>query len=690
MGRNADITRNTAIAAVALALLGANAGCGDAPPTERPDAPVTQRAPAPAPRVDAEPPPPDPLRDQPELPAERRTLLIKDGELRVVDRVAAIEAGYTLLDLRDDWTPYIFVPQHAADGRELPNRYRSIYLGLAKEETDGDGHPLDDDAHQFLELYGIPPSMSVLRERFFEDEARDCFGALDYEAMSAVERVAYRQGRLKKRHEREIRMLDAQISKAMEAHAVESRAELVAKQPDLEDEIAAVERAERQIAAHGAAVQRLKCEGLLAEKTKVRPMEHPRALIKATEAFQRRHMIYEFPYFRPQTMATLARSPRANNFDAFRRVIRERVVAATHIIEDGSVEAEWVDAKGRTHTLRNLVEEFTDAAMEQLGVTDGDTLAAFFEQFGPEDFRTLSAAIRFPALPEYYGPEMDLEIVIDRGDVWYDPPWDEEGRWHAQRRANMPRFYVYLNLGEQRFPLVKWATTIGGWRAEQASNGYEYYKYKGSDVGPRSMRKVISGPVWIAPESTPLRGMVRWAKINGRGQRIVNYDEMGPGYLSAYGLVAGYFVIPGRDGRPDYDRGIRAHGTSDYMSTLHSQKYSHGCHRLMNHLAVRVYGFILNHRNVVVDGDQPMGYSRQFLWKDEVYEVRIPTRGFQFTLDPPMQVNVLKGRIRGTAREPIEGFIPKPDLEYPPGPVPGTEPESAESRAGGGGGGDDT
>ena len=33
--------------------------------------------------------------------------------------------------------------------------------------------------------------------------------------------------------------------------------------------------------------------------------------------------------------------------------------------------------------------------------------------------------------------------------------------------------------------------------------------------------------------------------VNG-GRWVVNYDELGPGYLSAYGLVAGYFVVPGR------------------------------------------------------------------------------------------------------------------------------------------------
>ncbi len=56
--------------------------------------------------------------------------------------------------------------------------------------------------------------------------------------------------------------------------------------------------------------------------------------------------------------------------------------------------------------------------------------------------------------------------------------------------------------------LARWRTTIGGWRAEQASDGYEYYRYKGSDVGPRVWRHIVAGPVWIAPTSSPLRGLV--------------------------------------------------------------------------------------------------------------------------------------------------------------------------------------
>ena len=119
-------------------------------------------------------------------------------------------------------------------------------------------------------------------------------------------------------------------------------------------------------------------------------------------------------------------------------------------------------------------------------------------------------------------------------------------------------------------------------------------------MGPRAWRNVVAGPVWIAPPSTPIRTMVKSKTVNGASQWVVNYDEVGPGYLSAYGLVAAYNIVPGKDGRPDSDNGVRVHGSSEYLSIRNPNAYSHGCHRLMNHLAVRLFSYVLRHRNVKI------------------------------------------------------------------------------------------
>ncbi len=102
------------------------------------------------------------------LPPERRALQVVDGQDRIVDADVARARGLTLVDLSDGWAPRIFA-DGAADGAVLPNRYRTIFVGLAGNKTDGDGQPLSPGEQNYLELYGIPPTLSVLRERFLSD-----------------------------------------------------------------------------------------------------------------------------------------------------------------------------------------------------------------------------------------------------------------------------------------------------------------------------------------------------------------------------------------------------------------------------------------------------------------------------------------------------------------------------------------
>jgi hypothetical protein len=424
-----------------------------------------------------------------------------------------------------------------------------------------------------------------------------------------------------------------------------------------------------------AVEKRLTCEGLLSAKSKHKAGVYDDAMQLAVRRFQQKHMIYEANFLRKKTVDALARPLVDNDYDGLVRALRERVVSAAGVIEDGTGGTQKVPA-------RNLVEDYTKTAIEQLGLTTAQAAIAFFERHPAEDFKTLRAAVKLPPRPAYYSPNMDLSIVVDRGDVWYDLPFGPDGHFRPHPRQRYPNLTLYTTYNGQRIPLARWRTTIGGWRAEQASDGYEYFRYKGSDVGPRVIRQIVSGPVWIAPESTPIRSLVKGKVVNGRPAKIVNYDELGPGYLSAYGLVAGYFVQPGVNGRPDFDNGVRAHGSSDYLSIYSANGFSHGCHRLPNHIAVRMYSFILGHRNKSIVGDQPMNFSRQFLQGETVYDIRIPSRGYLYQLDPPLPVNVLEGRIKGAQKTPIEGYVPKPDTEYPGPPPPVAN--SPEAKAAGG------
>src|SRR5262249_38908800 len=165
---------------ILFAALAALVGCsGHSPPSGHSGdshTPAATNAPAPAAPAGTPPAKKGPRahvseeeaqKPHPELPPDRRALLVlgQPGhpgqvEERWIDADAAEGAGYTLLDLSDDWTPFIFEEQAAADGTPLSNRYRRIFLGLANDELDEDGEPLEPGAKNYLELYGIPPAAS--------------------------------------------------------------------------------------------------------------------------------------------------------------------------------------------------------------------------------------------------------------------------------------------------------------------------------------------------------------------------------------------------------------------------------------------------------------------------------------------------------------------------------------------------
>jgi hypothetical protein len=651
--------------------------------------PLALAAPAPlaAPAVASKAPAP---HDPNLLPDDDRALVIRDGQESWTSATGAARSGYTIVDLGDDWTPYIFEEHRGADGQPLPNRYRRVFLGLANDTLDEDGEPLPAGEKNYLELYGIPPSLGVLRARFLEDEKQSCHEGANLAAMQAVETVGYVAPEKVKQEEQRIARLRSELEDARRKAHAPTLAELAAQDPKLEPKVKLVERRAAEKLAMTEVERRLACEGMFKHGGKHSAGIYDDAMRLAVRRFQQKHMIYESNYLRQKTMDALARPPLANDHEALVRVLRERVVAATGVVEDGSVESKtgpptYTGANGRITPVRNLVEEMTQAAVEQLGLASPEAALAFFKRHSAADLRHLRAAVHLPALPEYYGPNMDLSIVIDRGEVWYDLPWDATGARHSQPRKRYPSFHVYVKYKEQRISLARWRTTIGGWRAEQASDGYEYYRYKGSDVGPRVIRNVVAGPVWIAPESTPIRTLVKTKTVNGLWQRVVNYDELGPGFLSAYGLIAGYLVVPGKAGKPDWDNGIRAHGSSEYLSMYSAEGYSHGCHRLPNHLAIRLYSFILRHRPVQIVGDQPTNIARQFLLGDDVFEIRVPSRGYQYLLEPPLPIDVLEGEIKGTLKKPVLTYVPKPGVRYP-GPPPAV-PNSAEGRAGGVGSG---
>jgi len=593
----------------------------------------------------------------------------------------AEEDGYTLIDLSDGWTPYIFSEKTPGLDDTKLNRYRKTYLGLASDTVDSEGDPLRPWNHNYLELYGISPSLSVVYDglEHVRAEVEPCLEAAGFDPAvfhGFTRSVEYRKNTRTARTTAAARQW-SKLSRAMQRAKLDpskpedidlaaenpSTVDLHKKWRTYQDEIDVIDHAQR----------RFRCERLFNGQKGAGTFEAGVFDTETTHAlanFERMHDIMGWGHFDAESVAVLAISPRDAAYQRLRRVLQERVVSAAGILEDGSAakwkpEFRYADGTGTERALRDLVTEFTDRAISALGLDDPASLEeqfTFLSTLGTGGFDDLLVAIKMPELPPYYGSNMAFETTIDRGDVWYDFPYDEEGNPLQQRRQRFPHLTLYVRFNEQLIPLVHWRTTIGSWRNELQEGGELMLKYKNSDVGSRVWKDILAAPVWIPPTTTPTPELIKSRWRNGKFVRDVNYDEIGPGYRSAYGLVAAYHIKQHKDAEgnvlSEFDNSIRTHGSVDYMSIL--RRFSHGCHRLYNMDAVRLFSFILLHRDYLRQGQQNVGVRRELLHEEQTYELKIDTRGYKYELATPIPVYVTEGRIRGRQKTPIEEYVPKP------------------------------
>ncbi len=571
----------------------------------------------------------------------------------------------------------------------LTNPYRSVYTGLASDRTDGDGQPLAAGERNYLELYGIPPTLSVLRRRFVEDARLACASAFDPAKLLGVDEVRTWGASTEQKELGRYAARGARLDAARAAAGVGTLEALAEADPRASKDVKDQLRFQAERIAFAESEKRLICEGLMpASKHKIGAYDT--AMRAAMLDFQQKNAVIDQADIRRATLEALARSPLENDFLALRRLLTERAVHAGGFIEDGSVGESasdpntptYLGADGTRHRVADLATQSLEATLARLGIETPDDALAFFRRHPRADFSSLKVAVRLPPAPEYYGGAMDLSVEIDRGDVWYDFPFDAAGVRQPQPRERFPTFTLHVKWRGERVPLVRWRTTVGGWRSELASDGQEYYRYKGSDVGPRVWRHIVAAPVWIPPTSSPLVSMVKEKREGGAYVRVTNYDETGPGYLSAYGLAAAIHeeMRRGPNGATYFDNGIRTHGSFDYTSLR--GRFSHGCHRLENRLAMRLFSFVLAHRRMRAIGSVPLGFRRAFYSQGDVFEMRLPSRGFYYELDPPLPVEVLEGRIKGQLTKPVAGYVPKPGVKYVSARPPAVS-DSPEGKAGG-------
>jgi len=640
---------------------------------------------------------------------------------RVLTRQAAIQEGKLVVDLSDAWAPFLFSdgssdgssdrssdpPSDASDppsdrssdrpsGRDLgkPNAYRSVFLDLANERRDPEGQPMDAGQHLYLEPFGIPPTLSVLAARAEE--------ALSSERTVCLRNASLEQEQSLRGFTDSVAFLDRNESLRQFQEAARDSAWLARSWPrdgglpsmsdpaptatqladflhdapaKVQQRAARWQRGQARLRAVRALQTRLRCEHLLTEK--VTPGQYDLPTHMALAQWERKNDIFGWGILGGETLAALLRPPRELEAEAFRRFVAERVADAAGIVEDGSasradVPATYRDVDGAIRPVPNVIEEHVQALLALLGIETPEDTFSFLRQATPLAGQ-LQIAFTPPRLPAYYAQPFALEVEIDRGDVWYDFVFDRKGKAVNQPRSHYPHLTLFVRWNEQRIPLVDWRTTIGSWRSEKAANGFVYYRYKSSDVGPRIWKNIVAAPTWIPPDGTlPQDLLVRRLRDRLKGPDLeVNTGVMGPGFQSAYGLG---MAIHLKDG--GFDNQIRTHGSVDYTSI--ARRFSHGCHRLVNNRAVRLFDFVLRHQAFKRIGQVPLNMHRQLVYQGRSFPFQLTTRGYYYELLHPIAINVLEGRVQGQAKQPLTRLMPKPGVSY----AGAEDPASGDANAG--------
>ena len=575
-----------------------------------------------------------------------------DGQLVCPDEAKA--QGLTIVDLGDNWTPRLFAPQ--PDGT-APN-FRATYLAMANDKG-LDGKPLPD-TEELAELYGVVPSLAIARARLADDARHECHAQIVSAPILLLDKP-YAQD-----HKDVIAAADATRK------VLEKQLEAIQKKRGAAsfEELADTPQYKRWKPLDDlhvglvAAQQHLVCEKFLGAKDADGSMTWRTS--NAVEMFQRRNFLMPNERLDPETREAMQLDSRELDFRLALRILRERVVDATGLIEDGTAGAGPQPVLGRMldplamraargveaplpDGAPDLISAATESAANELGWTGPAEVRAFFEHH-PNGLRV---AIALPPPPAYHSAHMDLSTEIDRGDVWYDEVPV------ARNIKHRPTLVMFVTEGGKKRPLIRWPTTIGGWSDVRMGDGSVVRRWKESDVGPRVWKDLYAAPTWMPTPTTPDRDLV---KNNYNGTWGLKTEIMGPGPHAAFGvaLLVHTQVVTLKDGTERFDdNGIGTHCSASVTSIVNGT--SHGCHRLYNQLAVRLSDFLLAHRTHEVKGETPEVYRRIVRYKG-TFVAKIGTRGFLYEFTPPVPVMVKAGNIKSARKVPPRDSAPaRPD-----------------------------
>jgi hypothetical protein len=640
-------------------------------------------------------PPPAAPAAKPAAPSGGDVLVVEGGHAAgQTTPEAARQNGLTVVDLSDDWLPYVFSEE---PGKPQPLRPYLIDLANGRFRSGSKYARARED--RFFEAFGIFPSLNLLRRRIADRKRHACH---EHVKDGVLEELAAKN-----------------VIPAEEQEKVPNPDPATAKETPMIVTGRTISPRPLTAMEHRAVIamqSHLRCEDLLPRKANAGRMDMRTA--DSLKIYQRLQMIADSGNIDAATRGALLGDSREQDFRALLRVLRERVVDATGLLEDGSALGVQGEVQGRiidNEEFRSLpipdkapasppvassapagaslpavapssssqapaggakvvpapdlISAATQVASDALGWTSPDAVLA--STLGapaapPSKHKTATrklapfpkaVAIKLPPLPPYHGPKMDLRAEIDRGEVVLErPKLDKEGhkKWKPPV-ADRPTLTLYAHVGDHEVALGRWPTTIGGWKTFEKSDGTMALKYKESATGDALWPEVLATPTWHPAAGMPTRRL-----LVKRGDTFEPKTEIiGPGYHAAYGLVAiVHHQIVGKreNGEPDLmDMRIRTHGTPGYRSVKRGE--SNGCHRLHNYVALRLSGFLIKHHENVRDGLVPEDYVRNVEYHGQKIALESESKGYRFRLTPPVPVTVLDGDVRGNAKA-VKHMVP--------------------------------
>jgi hypothetical protein len=174
---------------------------------------------------------------EPTIPPEKRILIVENGKEAYITETEALSRGFDIIDFRDQWTPYIFKTHQSPEGEPLEHSYREVFVNLANDTGDNEGQPISDEEYNFLEVFGIPPSMSVLWKRIDREINEPCYRDIDYDKIRAAKSIRFGNRARQKRDRKKIKKAELAVEKAMNKYVVDSYEDLLKVAPKYKSKV---------------------------------------------------------------------------------------------------------------------------------------------------------------------------------------------------------------------------------------------------------------------------------------------------------------------------------------------------------------------------------------------------------------------------------------------------------------------